>query len=210
LNRRTEAPITPLTDDQKDLAARHVHLCRLMAMRFGRRCPGLYADLRQAAAEGLCDAARKFDPARGARFSTYAFHRMEGACLDMMRTNGLVRGPRRRHRGPPAFLSIDREPDAGGGAADGRRWDSLLPPAADPDPSDRLEAHDQFEGWLRGLPEREKTLLRLRYAPERASQRAIGLALGISEARVSQVLDGVLARLRAEAHLPHFRALRET
>ena len=216
MNRRTEA-IVPLTADQKALATRHAHLCNVVAMRFGRRHPGLYHDFRGAAAEGLCDAARKFDGSMGARFSTYAHHRMVGACLDMMRTNGLVRGRRADRYETPAVLSIDR--DYGGGArATGEareayqaiRWSEfILPPAAVPDPSDRLAAADQFEGWLRFLPEREKTLMRLHYGPDRMTLRGVALVLGISESRVLQIHTSILGRLRKKAHLPRFRALLE-
>jgi len=146
---------------------------------------------------------------------TFTHHRMVGACLDMMRTNGLIRGRRRDHYETPAVLSIDYDYN-GGSRATGEdresfqaiRWSEfILPPAAVPDPSDRLAAHDQFEGWLKYLPEREKTLLRLHYGPERVTLRGIALILGISESRVLQIHTSILGRLRAKAHLPRFRAL---
>jgi len=44
-----------------------------------------YDDLLSQALVGLIDAVDRFDPARGIKFETYAYHRIRGAVMDMLR-----------------------------------------------------------------------------------------------------------------------------
>lgn len=44
-----------------------------------------YDDLLSQAVVGLIDAVDRFDPARGIKFETYAYHRIRGAVMDMLR-----------------------------------------------------------------------------------------------------------------------------
>ena len=44
-----------------------------------------YEDLLSQAVVGLIDAVDKFDPKRGVKFETYAYHRIRGAVVDMLR-----------------------------------------------------------------------------------------------------------------------------
>ncbi|MEZ4391133.1 MAG: sigma-70 family RNA polymerase sigma factor [Polyangiales bacterium] len=44
-----------------------------------------FDDLLGAGQEGLVDASRRYDPERGASFSTYAYYRVRGAMLDHVR-----------------------------------------------------------------------------------------------------------------------------
>ncbi len=56
-------------------------------------------DLKSVGVIGLMDAANKFDPAKGNKFSTYAEHRIKGAILDELRSMDWVsRGTRRKTR----------------------------------------------------------------------------------------------------------------
>ncbi len=56
-------------------------------------------DLHSVGIIGLMDAATKFDPAKGNKFSTYAEHRIKGAILDQLRSMDWVsRGVRRKSR----------------------------------------------------------------------------------------------------------------
>ena len=54
-----------------------------------------YDELVSAGQEGLFDAARRFDPARGIPFRAYANYRVEGAIIDSVRRT--LRLPRRAH-----------------------------------------------------------------------------------------------------------------
>ena len=64
------------------------------------------------------------------------------------------------------------------------------------DESGALDARDAFDAMLRGLSEKERTILRAYYG-EGHSMREIGLMLGICESRVSQIHKNVLARLQS-------------
>lgn len=44
-----------------------------------------YEDLLSQAVVGLIDAVDRFDPTRGIKFETYAYHRIRGAVMDMLR-----------------------------------------------------------------------------------------------------------------------------
>lgn len=70
-----------------ELARGHVGLVQKVARTILREQPTWVRldDLVGAGHEGLLDAARRFDPDRGASFSTYAYYRVRGAMLDWVR-----------------------------------------------------------------------------------------------------------------------------
>ena len=70
-----------------ELAERHVSLVIHVARDFLRRLPSgvNFGDLVGAGNLGLVEAARRFDPANGASFSTFARHRIRGAITDSLR-----------------------------------------------------------------------------------------------------------------------------
>jgi RNA polymerase sigma factor for flagellar operon FliA len=72
-------------------------LVESMARRIARELgPGIELDeLRSFGREGLHDAARRFDPARGVPFRGYASFRVRGAIIDGVRAS--ARLPRRAH-----------------------------------------------------------------------------------------------------------------
>ncbi|HMD45468.1 MAG TPA: FliA/WhiG family RNA polymerase sigma factor [Acidimicrobiales bacterium] len=73
------------------------HVVRKMAATLSRRAE--LDDLRGFGAEGLIDAIDRFDPARGAQFSTFAAYRIKGAIYDGIRSSDTVpRSIRRRER----------------------------------------------------------------------------------------------------------------
>lgn len=56
-----------------------------------------YEDLLSQAVVGLIDAVDRFDPARGIKFETYAYHRIRGEVMDMLRDlDWLPRSARQR------------------------------------------------------------------------------------------------------------------
>jgi RNA polymerase sigma factor for flagellar operon FliA len=70
-----------------ELAERNVSLVIHVARDYGRRLPpGVnFGDLVGAGNLGLVEAARRFDPAKGASFATFARHRIRGAIIDSLR-----------------------------------------------------------------------------------------------------------------------------
>jgi RNA polymerase sigma factor FliA len=74
---------------------------RRLARRMCRRLPSSVAvdDMVSAGNEGLVQALRSFDDARGVRFTTFARHRIVGAMLDeLQRIDTMSRTARRRQR----------------------------------------------------------------------------------------------------------------
>ncbi|MGD0499080.1 MAG: sigma-70 family RNA polymerase sigma factor [Bryobacteraceae bacterium] len=70
-----------------ELAERHLSLVIHIARDFKQRLPpGVsFDDLVGAGNLGLVEAARRFNPAKGASFSTFARHRIRGAITDSLR-----------------------------------------------------------------------------------------------------------------------------
>jgi RNA polymerase sigma factor for flagellar operon FliA len=70
-----------------ELVAEHVELVKRIAQHLSARLPSSVDidDLMQAGMLGLLEAARNFDPSRGATFKTYAGIRIRGAMLDDVR-----------------------------------------------------------------------------------------------------------------------------
>ncbi len=75
-----------LNHNQQRLVLQHLNLAREIAYRYRQGKPRsvLLEDLTGAAMIGLCEAALRYDPSRG-KFSTFAYRRILGACLDEMR-----------------------------------------------------------------------------------------------------------------------------
>ncbi len=62
-------------------------MVRRLAWSVARRCPGLIPvdDLYGEGLLGLVEARRRYDPTRGAAFTTYAWSRIRGRMLDFLR-----------------------------------------------------------------------------------------------------------------------------
>jgi len=124
-------------------------------------------DLHQLAALGVVTAARRFDPARGVRFSTFAARHAVGAVRHYVR-DALHLFPGRRGTVWPEKVSLES-------------WGRALP-APDGTTEERVALLDA----LARLP-----------APERAAQVEAARRLGCSQRHVSRLLARGLARLRA-------------
>lgn len=76
-----------MSEDRRQLAEEHTHLIRKVINQVGLRLPPYVQreELVGAAAEGLLDAAEKFDFGRGKSFSAYAEYRIRGAIFDELR-----------------------------------------------------------------------------------------------------------------------------
>jgi RNA polymerase sigma-B factor len=64
-----------------------------------------------------------------------------------------------------------------------------------------LDVHTVLMDLVRGLPDRDRLLLRLRFVEER-SQREIGELIGVSQVQVSRLLSRIVAELREGLELP--------
>ncbi len=78
-----------LTAAQRELVRANLGVVDDVAFRhFGRLAATDLDRLRSFGAAGLVDAARKYDPARGAQFRTYAWWRVRGAVRNGLRGEG--------------------------------------------------------------------------------------------------------------------------
>jgi RNA polymerase sigma factor for flagellar operon FliA len=222
-------------DTADDLIARCAPQVKRIAYHLLARLPASVQvdDLIQAGMLGLLEAARRYDPAQGTSFSTFAEPRIRGAMLDEIRKGDWT--PRSVHRKAREVTAAIRAVEtATGREAHDRdiaeqlgmtpaeyhetladlRGQKLLSldeagsdeeseihrvPAPNGDPSETVNR----EGLLKLLasaidllPEREKLVLSL-YYDEELHLKEIGVVLGVSESRVSQLHGQALARLRA-------------
>ncbi|WP_421866693.1 RNA polymerase sigma factor FliA [Motiliproteus sp.] len=83
---------------QADLVERHAPLVKRIAHHLMARLPSsvVLDDLIQSGMIGLLEAARKYDPSKGASFETYAGIRIRGAIIDEVRKGDWT--PRSVHR----------------------------------------------------------------------------------------------------------------
>lgn len=162
--------MAPLSSSQSDLAARYIPLATRMARRFRYVFPRERPDFRSAAYLGLCQAARRFDPAVGVDFATYARHWIDGAM--------------RRHRahvwdGRPEHLPADI-------------LDTARPVWSD------LDDRDAAIDLIRRLPGKHRHLCRLLYL-DGLDRRAAARVMGLSKARVSRLHNEAMRLMRRQA-----------
>lgn len=182
-------------------------------------------DLISEGVIGLIDAIDKFDPARGLQFQTYAVPRIRGAMVDSLRASDWV--PRslrekkrdldraavtleaRLGRAPTehemagelglsvrelretyrkvSYTTVSSFDELGGG-------DDLGP--STPDLHSDSDLGPELLEAVRKLPERDQVVVALYYF-EALTLAEIGLVLGVSESRVSQLHTKVTKTLKA-------------
>lgn len=183
-------------------------------------------DLVQAGMIGLLEAAAQFKDGKGASFETYAGIRIRGSMLDSLRhLDWAPRSVHRRARElVQAMQQIERETgcEATAVAIAARmgiaieEYHRIVQDAASchlasledmegVDPADeqldplRVVADGRFREALaeaiNGLPEREKLVMSLYYQDE-MNLKEIGMVLGVTESRVSQLHGQAVSRLK--------------
>jgi RNA polymerase sigma factor for flagellar operon FliA len=201
----------------------HVGLVRHVIGRLlAQLPPGVdLENLESAGTLGLVEAANKFDAQRGIKFETYAYPRIRGAVLDELRRNcplpqhvleqaALVRKAYRELPPPVTVEDVARvtglTTDAVLDCVAGMRLARTLPwqePAEglrarrDDQPQHNLECEDRQQllaKAIAALPERQRLVVTFYYLEE-LRLKEIGEVLGLSESRVSRILDAALLEL---------------
>lgn len=190
-------------------------------------------DLIQEGLVGLLEAARNYDPSKGASFETYAGIRIRGAMIDDVRRGDWA--PRSVHRNArrvsEAMQAVEKR--LGHDASDKQvaeelgvqmseyyhivqdslssklfSYDELISGEDRPEEqlaSDSINPADaitdqamraKLAECIAKLPERERLVLAL-YYDEELNLKEIGLVLGVSESRVSQIHSQAALRLRS-------------
>jgi RNA polymerase sigma-B factor len=168
--------------DRHRLIEAHLPLVRSVARRFAA-AEEPFEDLVQVGTIGLIKAIDRFDATRGAELAPYAAASIAGEIRHHLRDRcAPVRVPRRLHaeglRVRHVALDGDDEhpiPDT---------------PAVEPDERVALSVA------LRSLHPRERRIVQLHFFAD-LSQSQVAAATGLSQAHVSRLLRGALAKLRA-------------
>lgn len=186
----TPAFATPSSEE----ISRHLPLVRQVVAGFVRRLPVnvLRDDLVAAGILGLVDSLRKNGGDGGPTFESYARIRIRGAIVDELRRHDW--SPRRRKEQGEGEGAMPRVAVVG--------FDDLPPQIGlveeGVSPLEHVEEKYVFEALyhaLDELPARERAILKMRYF-EGMPSKAIATALGLSEARISQLHARATSRLR--------------
>jgi RNA polymerase sigma factor for flagellar operon FliA len=168
------------------------HLVWYVVNRIRPRLPVSVSEeeLFSAGLYGLMKACRSYDPARGAVFKTYAYHRIRGAILDeLRRLDFLPRSLRDRAKevgeDPPSVLAIPTDEDG----------NESLPARMLEEGAERSDLHAALLREIDGLPEKMKLVMTL-YYQKGLRMREIGDQLRLTESRVSQIHSHAILRLR--------------
>ncbi len=176
--------------------------------------------------EGLVQAARRFDPARGVSFSSYAYHRIKGAIYDGLRRQGWLSKTEYGHfhacanayvmnlgdrAAEPAPTPEERVNDLASTLDDLAAifivTNVSSQEAAGVDARDGLEAleekrqNEEVRRALDRLPERERRVLELYYFSDRSLEET-GRELGLSKSWASRLHARAVRLMAGElAHL---------
>lgn len=209
-------------DAEQQLIRENLPLVYAIAKRYGGR--GAEAeDLHQLGSIGLLKAIRRFDPAYGVCFSTYAVPMIAGEIKRFLRDDGIIRYSRSvKELALRIRRTLSEHPEAsvseiaqlvGASEADvaaaiasesaPRSLDEPDPVTGDPlghsvagkDEEPQALNRMLIEEMFAGLTERDRTILRLRYFEER-TQAEIGKLLGVSQVQISRLEKKILLRLR--------------
>lgn len=207
-------------DERAALVEAYTPLVRYLAGRvYGRRrAPDLqFADLVQQGMLGLLEAIDRYTPARGVRFESFAYQRIEGAILDgldaysevhrqlqVRRIQARLRAESlREEANAPEASALESLADLAVGLALGFAIEDsgMLhdPEAALPDNAyartELAQLRRQLAELVRHLPEQERRIVYRHYFQQQAFDQ-VALALGLSRGRVSQLHQSGLRRLR--------------
>jgi RNA polymerase sigma factor (sigma-70 family) len=170
----------PLTDAQSRIVAENYPLALFHASRMTRLSPWRLEGARDAAIDGLINAARRFDPSRNRPFGAFA-----GICI---------------YHEILAFFNKEGRKKRGSGWIEVQLDIDGLASRRDPNP---FEFGREFESLVAGLEARDRDVLRMRYA-RGMKLESIGDRLGLTRQRVNQIQKRALRRLRqileAEGH----------
>jgi RNA polymerase sigma-B factor len=212
---------------QERLIASHLPLVRSIARRHTGQGEEL-EDLVQVGAIGLMKASDRFDPDRGVSFGTFAAPVIEGEIRRHLRDRARpvripremerIRGALRRSRGeltsslgraptvPELAAALRVNEDEVERALSAERAEDAVSLSAGSDtaevPADgesQIASDDRLllASSMRSLDERERRIVLLRFHGD-MTERQIAREIGVSQAHVSRLLSGALAKLRKE------------
>ncbi|MDG3003406.1 sigma-70 family RNA polymerase sigma factor [Paludisphaera mucosa] len=177
-------PKPPLSDPQRELAARYVPLARSMAQGFAKSWPAGGDDYRATACLALVEAAQSFDESKGVDFATFARHRIRGALINAQR-GFFSDGWRGSAEFAPKFQPLAPDSEVRG---------RVVGTHPDQPVGARLEEQDSLEHCLRRLPSRHAAAFRHIYLDGKTQEEAAEL-LGCSKASMCRLHRETLDRI---------------
>ncbi len=151
-----------------------------------------FDDLVSEGTLGLMDAFDKYDPKRGAKFSTYAGIRIQGRMLDAYRTTSWQkRGALRQGLPSPSYVYLDAD-----SCEDGSLFHDLVPGKflSEQDLINRIDVTLVWEKvWSYLRPGEKETVKLLRSGLNQAQTSEV---MGVTASMVSQNYRRALIRLR--------------
>jgi RNA polymerase sigma factor for flagellar operon FliA len=167
-------------------------LVRQIAASVARRLPSHVDrdELVSLGALGWAEARVRFDHSRGVPFAGFAAMRIRGAILDGLRAcDTLSRGERKRAKADitptaPRIVSDETEVDAA--VADEADAAEIL---------QRSELIEELRAALAQLPTRDRYVVSRHFFDD-VPMRAIGIELGVTESRISQIVTAAIRKVR--------------
>lgn len=169
-------------------------LVRQIAASVARRLPSHIErdELVSLGALGWAEARARFDQRRGVPFAGFAALRIRGAILDGLRAcDTLSRGDRKRAKAEatptaPRIFSDERELEL-----------AVAPEASASEKLQQSELVDELNQALATLPARDRYIVQRHFFDD-VPMRAIGVELGVTESRISQIISACLGKLRRQ------------
>lgn len=210
--------------DREALIQSGLSYARHLATRMSRDLPSTVPldELVAAANLGLVDAARRYDPSRGAQFTTFAHYRIRGAILDHVRDSSEAMPHYRARLAAEEALDTLIEERLGPAVQAATRADAAraladllgemavtcslaeiaeqTAPEHPRDPETNLASIEQrrlLDAALAAIPEREATLLRAMYFDHQTLEQA-GAAMGLSKSWMCRLHARAVASLKAQ------------
>ena len=149
---------------RNELINKHLTMAKIMARSKKKAYPRISVDELEAAAYyGLAQAASRYDETMGVQFPAFACRRISGAIIDYAKE--LLDGKgKKRFRTETLTTDVPAKPE----------------PSVD-------QGNDGFERLIAPLNEVHKAILRMHYINNEKYEK-IGLAVGLSEVRVCQII----------------------
>eukprot|EP01047_Picozoa_sp_COSAG01_P001873 COSAG01_NODE_46_length_32080_cov_716.589319_22_plen_458_part_00 len=194
-----------LTDYHKRLVVHNIRLVINIALKFPTNVLDI-EDLVQEGIIGLITAARKYDPSRGNRFSTYAWYWIrQGMYRAIANNHNLIRWP--VHRAAD-LVPANRNGDLHDLRPGERYVDSLETVDVEASESlhvlmdDNLECLDKVEALVKSfdsLDERQRRIMRMRYgfdSPTEMTLEEVGDVEKVTRERIRQIQVKATEKLR--------------
>lgn len=188
-----------------EMVERHTAFALAVAKPFARRNPHHADDIRALAMVGALTAARKYDPARGLKFNTYAVAWIRQAIIRYLKEEGgIVHRPSKAKLPEAPVIGLD-EPLS----EDGPSLSKFMAQTMFPDGESVVAAQERSaraRALLARLPAKHAAVLRMRFGIDGEDERTfieISPRLGLSRERIRQIEREALHILRrAAANLP--------